>query len=134
LGFFVICLLSTAAARSTRAMTLGLVGHESQQSTSCVSRVAILHDLRQIPAVRSLSSILTNIQGLAWYAMRIPAIPLSLSTLANASSGTTIIFVRPEYTCSEVVESEDFGEVALTRAPDVNVIWNTGVFLIGRKR
>jgi hypothetical protein len=133
LGFLVICLLSTAAVRSTRAITLGLVGHESQQSASCVSRLAILHDLRQVSAVESFSSILTNIQGLAWYAMRIPTIPLSLSTLANASSGTTIIFVRPEYTCS-VAESEDFGEVALTRAPDVTIISNTGVLIIGKKR
>jgi hypothetical protein len=67
--------------------------------------------------------------------MRIPTIDLTWGALADAPSGTIIIFARPEYLCPEVLESEDVGEIALTRrAPDVNIVSSNGVLLIGRKQ
>ena len=134
LGFIIVGLLSIAAARSTRAAALGILGHGSQQSASCVSRIALLDDLKRIPAIQNPSGVLTNIQGLAWYAMRIPTVALTWSALADAPSGTIIIFARPEYTCPEVLEFEDISEIALTRAPDVSIVSSSGVLLIGRKQ
>ena len=52
LGLIVVGLLSIAAARSTRAAVLGILGHGSQQSASCVSGIAILDELKRIPATR----------------------------------------------------------------------------------
>jgi hypothetical protein len=134
LGFIIVGLLSTAAVRSTRAVALGLLGYGSQQSASCVSRIALLDDLKRIPATQNPSGVLTNIQGLAWYAMRIPTAPLTWSALADAPNGTIIIFARPDYTCSGVLESEDINEIAITRAPDVSIVSSSGVLLIGRKQ
>ena len=134
LGLIIVGLLSTAAARSTRAASLGLLGHGSQQSVSCVSRIALLDDLKRIPAAQSPSGVLTNIQGPAWYAMRVPTVDLTWSALADAPSGTTIIFVRPEFTCPEVLEFGDISEMALTRAPDVSIVSSSGALLIGRKQ
>jgi hypothetical protein len=60
---------------------------------------------------------------------------LTWSALADAPSGTIIIFARPEYLCANVLESEDISEIALTRrAPDVNIVSSSGVLLIGRKQ
>ena len=134
LGLIIVGLLSTAAARSTRAAALGLLGHGSQQSVSCVSRIALLDDLKRIPATQNPSGVLTNIQGLAWYAMRIPTVDLTWSALADAPSGTIIIFARPEFTCPEVLEFGDISEIALTRAPDVSIVSSSGALLIGRKQ
>jgi hypothetical protein len=133
LGLIIVGLLSTAAARSTRAAALELLGHGSQQSASCVSHTALLDNLKRIPATQS-PSVLTNIQGLAWYAMRIPALGLTRSALADAPSGTIIIFARPEFMCPEVVEFEDISEMALTRSPDVSIFSSGGAILIGRKQ
>jgi len=60
---------------------------------------------------------------------------LTWSALADAPSGTIIIFARPEYLCANVLESEDISEIALTRrAPDANIVSSSGVLLIGRKQ
>ena len=72
LGFIIVALLSASAARSSRATSLGLLDHESQQSASCRSRIALLNDLKRIPVTIKSSGVLTNIQGLAWYALRVP--------------------------------------------------------------
>jgi hypothetical protein len=67
--------------------------------------------------------------------MRIPTIGLTWSALADAPSGTIIIFARPEYLCPDVLESEDISEIELTRrAPDVSIVSSSGVLLIGRKQ
>jgi hypothetical protein len=135
LGFIIVGLLSTGAARSARAAALGILRHGSQQSASCVSSGALRDDLKRIPATQIHSGVLTNIQGLAWYAMRIPTIGLTWSALADAPSGTIIIFARPEYLCPDVLESEDISEIELTRrAPDVSIVSSSGVLLIGRKQ
>lgn len=134
LSLIIVGLLSIAAARSTRAAMLGIVGHGSQQSVSCVSRSAIVDNLKQIPATGSPSGALTNIPGPTWYAMRIRAVELTSSTLADAPSGTVIIFARPEYTCPEVVESDKINEITLTRAPNVSIVWSSAALLIGRKQ
>ena len=67
--------------------------------------------------------------------MRIRTFNLTLSTLADAPAGTIIIFVRPEYTCPYVVDSEDVSEIELTHAPDINIniISTSGALLIARK-
>jgi hypothetical protein len=134
LSLIIVGLLSIAAARSTRAAVLGIVGHGSQQSVSCVSRSAIVDNLKQIPATGGPSDALTNIPGPTWYAMRIRAAELTSSTLADAPSGTVIIFARPEYTCPEVVESDKINENTLTRAPNVTIVWSSAALLIGRKQ
>jgi hypothetical protein len=120
--------------RSTRAVALALLAHDSQESASCVSRIALLDDLKRILGIENTSGILTNIQGLAWYAMRVPTARLTLSALADAPSKTIIIFVRPEYSCPEVLESEDLSEIALTHAPNVSIVSSRGALLIGRKQ
>ena len=62
-------------------------------------------------------------------------IPLTRSTLADAPSGTMIIFSRPEYTCSQVLlDAQDIGEIALTRAPDISFVSSGDALLIGRKQ
>ena len=134
LGLIIVGLLSMAAARSTRAAMLGMMGQGSEQSASCISGIALLDELKRIPATQSGPVVLTNIQGLAWYAMRIPTITLTWRALADAPKGTIIIFVRPENTCPEVLESKNISEIALTRAPDVSIDSDRGVFLIGRKQ
>jgi hypothetical protein len=134
LGFIIVGLLSTAAARSTRVAVLGILGHGSQQSASCVSGRAVFDELKRIPASQSAAGVLTNIQGLAWYAMRIPTIALTWRALADAPKGTIIIFVRSGNTCPEVLESKNISEIALTRAPDVGIVSSSGDFLIGRKQ
>jgi hypothetical protein len=133
LGVIIVGLLITAAARSTRAVALTLLGYGSQQSVSCVSRQALLNDLKRISDTQNFPIVLTNIQGLAWYAIRIPTIRLTWSALADAPSGTIIIFARPEKICSEVLETEDVSEIALTRASDVSIVSSSDVLLIGRK-
>jgi hypothetical protein len=133
LSLIIVGLLSIAAARSTRAAALGILGHGFQQSDSCGSRTAILDDLKRIPATQSPSGALTNIQGLAWYAMRIPTANLTWRALADARSGTIIIFARPEFTCPEVVEHGDISEMALTSSPDVRIVSSSSALLIGRK-
>ena len=133
LGFIIVCLLTTVAVRSARAAALGILPHESSEATSCVSRTVLLNDLKRIPTTQNFSGALTNIQGLAWYAMRIPTVRLTQSALAEALSGTTIIFVRPEYTCSEVLESNDVSEIALSHATDISIVSGNGVLLIARK-
>jgi hypothetical protein len=134
LSLIIVGLLSIAAARSTRAAVLGIVGHGSHQSVSCVSRTAIVDKLKQIPATGSPSVALTNIQGPTWYAMRIRAVELTSNTLADAPSGTVIIFARPECTCPEVVESDKINEITLTRVPNVSIVWSSAALLIGRKQ
>ena len=134
LSLIIVGLLSIAAARSTRAAALGILGHGSQQSVSCVSGPAIVDDLKRIPATQSPSGVLTNIQGPAWYAMRIRAVELTSSALADAPSGTVIIFARPEYICPDVVESYKINEITLTRTPNVSIAWSSGALLIGRKQ
>jgi hypothetical protein len=54
--------------------------------------------------------------------------------LAVAPKGAIIIFVRPENTCPEVLESKHINEIALTGAPDVGIVSDSGVFLIDRKQ
>jgi hypothetical protein len=134
LSLIIVGLLSIAAARSTRAAVLGILGRGSQQSVSCVSDTAILDELKRIAATGSPSGALTNIQGPTWYAMRIRAVELTSSTLADAPSGTVIIFARPEYTCPEFVESGKINEITLTRAPNVRIVSSSGALLIGRKQ
>jgi hypothetical protein len=133
LGFIIVALLSASAARSSRATSLGLLDHESQQSASCRSRIALLNDLKRIPVTIESSGVLTNIQGLAWYALRVPTRNLTWSTLADAPSGTVIIFVRPTYTCPYIVDSEDISEIALTRVPGISIVSNSGAVMIARK-
>ena len=135
-AFIIVGLLSTAAARSTRAALLLGQGSQQSQAASCVSDIALLDDLKRISATQNPSVVLTNIQGLAWYAMRIPTIALTRSALADAPSGTIIIFSRPEYTCSQVLlDSQDIGEIALTRVLDASfVVSSNGALLIGRKQ
>ena len=131
LGFIIVILLGTAAARSTRAALLLVQGSQqqgSQQLASCVSPTALVDDLKRIPATQNSSVILTNSQGLAWYAMRIPTIALTRSALEHAPSGTVIIFVRPD-TCSAVVESQDIDEIALTRAMASSVSSSRGLLI-----
>jgi hypothetical protein len=132
-GFIIVALLSASAARSGRATSLGLLGHESQQSASCRGRVALLNDLKRIPVTIESSGVLTNIQGLAWYALRVPTGQLMWSTLADAPSGTVIIFVRPTYTCPDIVDSEYISEIALTRVPGISIVSNSGAVMIARK-
>jgi hypothetical protein len=135
LGFIVVGLLGTAAARSTRAALLLVQESQqqgSQQSASCVSPLALLDDLKRISATQNASVVLTNIQGLAWYAMRIPTIALTRSALEHAPSGTIIIYARPGYTCSAVVESQDIDESALTPAIDVSSVSSSDGLLIGK--
>ena len=134
LGVIIVGLLIITAARSTRAVALGLLGYGSQQSASCVSREALLNDLKRIPASQNSPVVLTNIQGLAWYAIRVPTVRLTSSALADAPSGTMIIFARPEKICSEVLDSEDVSEIALTRASDVSIVSSSDVLLISRKK
>jgi hypothetical protein len=136
LGFIIVGLLGIAAVRSTRAALLLVQASQqqgSQQSASCVSAITLLDDLKRISATENPSVILTNIQGLAWYAMRIPTIALTRSALEHAPSGTIIVFARPGYTCSAVVESQDVDEIALTRAIDASSVSSSGVLLIGKK-
>ena len=134
-GLLIIGLLSIAAARSTRAALLLGQGSQQSQAASCVSDIALLDDLKRISATQNPSVVLTNIQGLAWYAMRIPIIALTRSALADAPSGTMIIFSRPEYTCSQVLlDVQDIGEIALTRAPNVSFVSISDALLIGRKQ
>ena len=91
--------------------------------------------VKRISPIQNSSRVLTNIQGLAWYAIRIPTVGLTRSALADAPSGTIIIFARPEYLCSEILESEDISEIVLTRrAPDVSIVSSSGALLIGRKQ
>ena len=59
---------------------------------------------------------------------------LTRSALADAPNGTIIIFARPEFICSEVLEFQDISEIALTRAPDVSIVSSSGALLIGRKQ
>ena len=133
LGFFIIGLLSIAAVRSIRAASLGILSHGAQQSAVCVSRETLLDDLKRIPPIQNASRVLTNIQGLAWYALRIPIVELTSSSLADASSGTVIIFARPKHLCPDILESEQVDEITLTRAPDVRIISSGGALLISRK-
>jgi hypothetical protein len=133
-GVIVVDLLSIAAARSARATALKILGHGSQHSASCVSGISLLDELKRLPAAQSEPGVLTNVQGLAWYAMRTPTITLSWRALADAPKGTIIIFVRPENTCPEVLEVENISEMSLTRDPDVSIVSDRGVFLIGRKQ
>ena len=72
LGLIVIGLLSLAAARSARAAALALLGHGSEQSASCVSGMAISDELKRIPVTQNDTGVLTNAQGIAWYAKRTP--------------------------------------------------------------
>jgi hypothetical protein len=134
LSLIVVGLLSIAAARSTRAATLGIFGYGFQQPGSCVSGTAILDELKRIPATQNSSGVLTNVQGLGWYAMRIPTATLTWRALADARSGTIIIFARREFTCPEVVEQGDISEMALTSSPDVSIVSSSGALLIGRKQ
>jgi hypothetical protein len=143
LCFVIITLLSIGAARSLRAASLGIlgslgiVGHGSlsQDSATCLSSIAILDRLKHTPATQTSSAVLTNVQGLAWYARRAPAAALTASAIASAPSGTIIIFARPENTCPFVVDvtSQDISEATLTRRPDVSMISSNGVLLIGAK-
>ena len=134
LSLIIVGLLSIAALRSTRAATLGIFGLGLQQSDSCVSNTAILDDLKRIFATQSPSGALTNIQGLAWYAMRIPTVKLTWRALADARSGAIIIFARPEFACPEVVELRDISEMALTSSPNVRIVSISSALLIGRKQ
>src|SRR5262249_30079886 len=121
LAIIIVGLLGTAAARSTRAALLLGQSFQPSQTAFCVSGSAPVDELKRISGIQKPSVVLTNIQGLAWYAMRIPTLALTKSAFADAPSGTIIIFSRPEYTCSQVLlDSLDIGEVALTRARDVN--------------
>src|SRR5262249_47200328 len=132
-ALFIIGLLVISAARSARASILGLLDNQSKQTESCISRIELLKELKEISATETLLSVLTNIQGLTWYSMRIPTIALTRNTLADAPRGTVIIFARPQYICPEVLESEDLDEIALVRAVDVNIIYNRGALLVGKK-
>jgi hypothetical protein len=134
LSLIIVGLLSIAAARSTRAATLGILDYRFQQPVSCVLATAILDELKRIPATQNLSGALTNTQGLSWYAMRIPTLKLTWRALADARSGTIIIFARPEFTCPEVVEQGDISEMAFTSSPDVRIVSSSGALLIGRKK
>jgi hypothetical protein len=134
LSLIIVGLLSIAAARSARAATLGILGHGFQQPGSCVSRTAILDELKRIPATQNLSGALTNIQGLSWYALRIPTAKLTWRALADARSGTIIIFARREFTCPEVVESMDISEMTLTSSPDIKIVSSSAALLIGRNQ
>ena len=134
LAFVIIGLLSIAAVRSTRAAALKILDQESQQSVSCVSREALLDDLKRIFPIQNRSRVLTNIQGLAWFAIRSPTVGLTRSALADTPTGTIIIFARPEFICPEVLEFADISEMALTRFPDVSIFSNSGGLLIGRKQ
>jgi hypothetical protein len=134
LSLIIVALLSIAAARSTRAAVLGILSNTSQQSASCVSGEALVDDLKRIPATQNPSGALTNIQALSWYAMRIPTADLTWRALADARSGTIIIFARPEFTCPEVVEHGDISEMALTSSSDVRIVSSSGALLIGRKQ
>jgi hypothetical protein len=128
LSLIIIGLLSIAAARSTRAAMLGILGHDGfQQSGSCVSDTAILDELKRIPATQNPSGVLTNIQGLMWYAMRIPTANLTWRALADARSGTIIIFSREP-------GDWDISEMALTSSPDVRIVSSSCALLIGRKQ
>jgi hypothetical protein len=131
LGLVIVGLLSTAAVRSTRAVALGLLSHESQQSASCVSRTSLLDELKRIPITQSPSAVLSNIRGLVWYATRIPTVALTWDTLAHTPSGTTIIFARPQYVCPDVLAYDSVSEITL--APDV-IVSSSGALLIGRKQ
>jgi hypothetical protein len=141
LCFIIIALLSIAAARSLRAASLGILGslgiggHGAQEYAKCLSSIAILDRLKHTSATQTSSAVLTNVQGLAWYARRAPAVALTSSAIARAPSGTIIIFARPEYTCPFVVDwtSQDISEATLTRRPDVSMISSNGVLLIGAK-
>ena len=134
LSLIIVALLGIAAARSTRAAALGILGHGSQQPGSCVSATTILDELKRIFATQNASGALTNIQGLSWYAMRIPTANLTWRALADARSGTIIIFARREFTCPEVVEHGDISEMALTSSSDVRIVSSSGALLIGRKQ
>jgi hypothetical protein len=113
---------------------LGILGHGFQQSGSCVSATTILDELKRIPAAQNASGALTNIQGLSWYAMRVPMASLTWRALAYARSGTIIIFARREFTCPEVVEHVEISEMALTSSPAVGIVSSSGALLIGRKQ
>jgi hypothetical protein len=134
LSLIIVGLLSIAAARSTRAAALGILGYGSQQPGSCVSAAAIVDELKRIAATQNPSAALTNIQGLSWYAMRIPTANLTWRALADARSGTIIIFARREFTCPEVVERGDISEMALTSSTAVGIVSSSGALLIGRKQ
>jgi len=133
LGLFVIGLLSIAAARSSRAAAVQLWS-ESYSSDSCPSRMALLNDLRRISIPQSPAAVLTNSQGLAWYAMRVAAVPLTRTALKDAPIGTIVIFARPGNTCADIVEAKDFSEIALAHTSDVGIIFSTDRILIGRKQ
>ena len=132
LSLVIIGLLSIAAARSTRAAALGVLGHAFQHSDSC--ETAILDDLKRVSATQRPSAALTNIQELAWYAMRIPTAQLTWRSLADATSGTIIIFVRPGLTCPKAAQVVNITEMALTSSPDVRIVSSSGALLIGRKQ
>jgi hypothetical protein len=134
LSLIIVALLSMAAARSTHAAMLGILDHGFQQSGSCVSATTILDELKRTPATQNASGALTNIQGLSWYATRIPTDKLTWRALADAKSGMIIIFARPELTCPEVVEHVDISEMALTSSSDVRIVSSSGALLIGRKQ
>jgi hypothetical protein len=55
LGLIIVGLLSIAAARSTRATAMRLLGHGSQQSASGVLHIARLNDLKRISTMQALS-------------------------------------------------------------------------------
>lgn len=124
-------LLAIAAARSIRAAAQAY--HREAEGATCISRDEVASALRTLQFKVTPPQIVSNVQGLAWYVLRIPANSLTWKTLNDAPRGAIVVYVRAQQLCPYVIEFTDIDETALTRAPQVKVLSANDVMLIARK-
>jgi hypothetical protein len=132
LGLVVTLVLGIAAARAVHFVAGGLRAHRHGvvvDPPGVPRREVIEQIVRVTPPVPA--PLLTNSQGLAWFALRRPTILLTRETLAVAPAGSLILWVKPEAACIYATEQTDTTrEEALAGA---NALRDAGVVALGRK-
>jgi hypothetical protein len=73
-------------------------------SVSCITREQAIAALRDSPPK---GAILTNAQGLVWFALRRDTVALSRAALSTPERPSTIVWIDPEKACANVAEWSD---------------------------
>jgi hypothetical protein len=137
LALAMLVLLAVAAARSVRANIIHLYTDEyTDESVSgqhCISREDISTAIKKTEIAAVTSRIITNVQGLVWYVLRIPTDPLTSQTLQDAPQGSVILYVKENQLCSNVEESNEIDEKELIAAPQIRILSINDLMLTAQK-
>lgn len=136
-----VAVLSIGAARAAHfiAGSLRTTSRPHVYEPGCVPRDAVVSEIAHL-VQPSAARLLSNSQGLAWYALRRPTFLLSRDTLAAAAPGTLVVWVDAGAACLYSTEITDLTQAELLAARPITqeargaavVVYRVGRRLGGR--